>query len=136
MSRPAGTASLARGAASITLATAASRATGFVRVVVVAATMGTTYLANTYQTANTAPNVVFELLAAGVLTSVFVPTFVDYIVRGEREEGWAAGNALTSVALVALVGIAALLGLAAPLVIRVLTLDVDDASLRADEIAL
>ncbi len=41
----------------ITAATALSRATGFLRVIVVAAAMGTTYLANTYQTANTAPNV-------------------------------------------------------------------------------
>jgi putative peptidoglycan lipid II flippase len=134
--RAGGPGSLARGAAVITIATALSRVTGFARVLVVAGAMGATFLANTYQTANTAPNVIFELLAAGVLTSVFVPTFVDYIVRGEREEGWAAGNALTSVALVALVGIAALLGLAAPLVMRVLTLGVDDTSLRADEIAL
>ncbi|MBA2313633.1 MAG: hypothetical protein H0V97_12665, partial [Actinobacteria bacterium] len=56
--------SLARGAVAITAATVASRITGFVRVVVVAAVMGTTFLANTYQTANTAPNVLFELVAA------------------------------------------------------------------------
>ena len=88
--------SLARGAAIITVATALSRITGFVRVMVVAAAMGTTFLANTYQTANTAPNVVFELVAAGVLTSVFVPTFVDYLVRGRQDEGWQAANALTT----------------------------------------
>ena len=50
----------------MTIATGLSRVTGFVRVVVVAAAMGTTFLANTYQTANTAPNVVFELVAAQV----------------------------------------------------------------------
>src|SRR3712207_6840382 len=94
--------SLGRGALIITVATGVSRVTGFIRVVVVAAAMGTTFLANTYQTANTAPNVVFELVAAGVLTSVFVPTFVDYLVRGEREKGWDAANALASVALAAL----------------------------------
>lgn len=128
--------SLARGAAAITVATAVSRITGFIRVLVVAAVMGTTFLANTYQTANTAPNVIFELLAAGVLTSVFVPTFVEYIARGERERGWEAGNALTSVAVVALVGIALLVGLAAPLIMRALTLGVADPALRSDEIAL
>lgn len=41
--------SLARGAAIITVATALSRITGFIRVIVVAAAMGTTFLANTYQ---------------------------------------------------------------------------------------
>lgn len=105
-------------------------------MVVVAATLGTTFLANTYQTANTAPNVVFELLAAGVLTSVFVPTFVEYLARDRREEGWAAANALASVALVGLIGLSLLLALGAPLVMKLLTIGVDDPGLRADEVAL
>lgn len=120
----------------ITLATAVSRITGFIRVIVVAAAMGTTFLANTYQTANTAPNVIFELVAAGVLTSIFVPTFVEYLVKGEEKEGWDAANALTSVALAGLVVIAALMALAAPLIMRVLTIGVDDAALREGEVRL
>lgn len=120
----------------ITLATAASRVTGFVRVVVVAGAMGTTFLANTYQTANTAPNVVFELVAAGVLTSIFVPTFVDYIVRGRQEEGWEAGNALASVALVGLAALALLLAVAAPAVMQLLTIGVEDPALREREVEL
>lgn len=131
-----GTPSLARGAAIITLATAASRVTGFIRVIVVAAAMGTTFLANTYQTANTAPNVIFELVAAGVLTSIFVPTFVEYLVKGEEKEGWDAANALTSVALVGLIAIGGLLALAAPLIMRVLTIGVNDAALREEEVEL
>ena len=127
---------LARGAAAITLATAVSRVTGFIRVLVVAAAMGTTFLANTYQTANTAPNLLFELVAAGVLTSVFVPTFVEHITRRTPEEGWRAANAMTSVALVGLIGISLLLALAAPLVMRLLTIGVADDALRAQEIAL
>lgn len=128
--------SLARGAAIITVATAISRLTGFVRVVAVAAAMGTTYLANTYHTANTAPNLLFELVAAGVLTSVFVPTFVDYLVREQEQAGWDAANALTTVALVALTALASGIALAAPLVMRALTVGVDPESLRTKEIAL
>jgi putative peptidoglycan lipid II flippase len=128
--------SLARGAAVITLATAVSRITGFVRVIVVAAAMGTTFLANTYQTANTAPNVVFELVAAGVLTSVFVPTFVDYLVKGRQDEGWQAANALTTIAIVGLVAIALIVALLGDPIMRLLTLGVDDPTLRAQEVAL
>jgi putative peptidoglycan lipid II flippase len=128
--------SLARGAAVITFATALSRVTGFVRVIVVAAAMGTTFLANTYQTANTAPNVVFELVAAGVLTSVFVPTFVDYLVRGRRDEGWQAANALTTIAIVGLVSIALVVALLGDPIMRLLTLGVDDPVLRAQEVSL
>jgi putative peptidoglycan lipid II flippase len=131
-----GEGSLARGAAIITAATLVSRLTGFVRVVVVAGAMGTTFLANTYQTANTAPNLMFELLAAGVLTSIFVPTFIEYLVKDEREEGWHAANVLTTVALVGLTILAAVLALAAPWIMRVLTIGVDRVDIRAREVAL
>ena len=127
---------LARGAATISIATAISRLTGFVRVIAMAAALGGTFLANTYQTANTAPNVVFELVAAGVLTSIFVPTFVEYLVRREHDEGWKAANALTSVALVGLIGLSLVIALAAPLIMRVLTIGVNDPDLRASEMAL
>ena len=128
--------SLARGAATISIATAVSRITGFARVIVMAAALGTTFLANTYQTANTAPNVIFELIAAGVLTSVFVPTFVEYLVKNEHAEGWRAANALTSVALLALIGLALIIALAAPLIMSLLTIGVDDPELRAAEVDL
>jgi putative peptidoglycan lipid II flippase len=135
-SGPARAPSLARGAAVITGATAVSRVTGFIRVIVVAATMGTTFLANTYQTANSAPNVLFELVAAGVLTSVFVPTFVSYLVKGERKESWEAANVLTSVALLGLTVLAAVIALAAPAIMSVLTVGVEQPVLRQHEIAL
>lgn len=128
--------SLARGAALITVATTVSRVTGFLRVAVVAGAMGTTFLANTYQTANTAPNLVFELLAAGVLTSVFMPTFVEHLVAGRREESWQAANALASIGLVGLIVLALALALLAEPAMRLLTLGVDDDILRAREIAL
>jgi putative peptidoglycan lipid II flippase len=98
--------------------------------------MGTTFLANTYQTANTAPNLIFELAAAGVLTSVFVPTFVEHLARGRSEEGWDVANAMASVGLVVLVGLGVLVALGAVPIMNLLTLGVDDPSLRSQEIAL
>lgn len=127
--------SLARGALVITVATAVSRLTGFLRVIAVAGAMGATFLANTYQTANTAPNLIFELVAAGVLTSIFVPTFVDYFSRGAREEGWQAANAMTSVALVGLAIVAGLLALSAPLIMRFLLHEVGPGE-REDAVRL
>ena len=91
-------------------------------------------MANTYQTANTAPNVLFELLAAGVLTSVFVPTFVEFIVSRRRDEGWVVADILSTAAVLALCGLSLLLALAAPLVMRLLTIGVEDGPVRADEI--
>jgi putative peptidoglycan lipid II flippase len=133
---PATRASLAQGVAASSIATAISRLSGFVRVVVVAGAMGTTFLANTYQTANTIPNIVFELLAAGVLTSVFVPTFVQYLAAQRKQEGWEAANALGSVALVGLIALSALLALLARPVMFLLTIGVEDTALRTSEVNL
>ena len=55
---------LGRAAATISGLTAAARVTGFIRVLVATAVLGTTFLGNTYQAANGVPNVVFELFAA------------------------------------------------------------------------
>jgi putative peptidoglycan lipid II flippase len=86
---------VARSAAGMGLATAISRAFGFVRVLVIAAVLGTTYLGNTFQASNSFSNVLFELLAAGALSAVLVPTFVDLLDRGEeREAERLAGNIL------------------------------------------
>lgn len=78
----------ARDTATVAALTLVSRLTGFVRVVVVAGVLGTTFLGNTYQTANTVPNIVFELVAAGILTAVLLPTLVrlfDHGAPGEAE---------------------------------------------------
>ena len=57
--------SVGRAAAGMGAITAVSRALGFVRVLVVAAVLGTTFLGNAFQSANSLSNVLFELLAAG-----------------------------------------------------------------------
>jgi putative peptidoglycan lipid II flippase len=67
------------------LVTALSRVIGFGRVLVVTAILGTTYLGNTYLGANSLSNVAFELLAAGALSAVLVPTFVRMLARGEDD---------------------------------------------------
>src|SRR4029077_3922116 len=71
--------SVTRAAVGMGGVTAASRLMGFVRVLVIAAVLGTTYLGNTFQAANSVSNVLFELLAAGALSMVLVPTFVNLV---------------------------------------------------------
>jgi putative peptidoglycan lipid II flippase len=129
-------ASLARSAAAITAGNAVSRATGFVRVVAVAAALGTTFLGNTYQTSNLVSNVLFELLAAGLLASVLVPRFVSSLAAGQRRDAQEVAGALLSLCLVAL-GVIALAGAAAGhLVMRALTVAVSDPAVREREIRL
>ena len=119
-------ASVARAAAGMGIATAVSRGIGFARILVIAAVLGTTFLGNAYQSSNAVGNVLFELLAAGALSAVLVPTFVEHLDRGDVAEAERLAGRILGVALVAL-GAVALIGiLAAPLIARLLTAGVAD----------
>lgn len=71
---------LLRSAGQVAVGTLMSRITGFIRTIALAALLGNTLVNNAYNVANTLPNMVFELLLGGVLTSVIVPL----LVRAER----------------------------------------------------
>jgi putative peptidoglycan lipid II flippase len=90
------------------LATAASRFLGGVRVLVVAAVLGTTFLGDAFEGANALPTLVFELLAAGALSAVLVPTFARLFDRGEITEATRRAGGLLGIALVVLGAIAVL----------------------------
>jgi putative peptidoglycan lipid II flippase len=99
-----------------------SRITGFARALAMAAALGTTALGDTYQAANLVSNILFELLAGGVLSAVLVPTFVQ---RGGGAADRLAGRVL-AVATVALGAVAAVGMVAAPAIMRALTAGVGD----------
>jgi len=127
---------LARSTATMTALTAVSRGTGFLRIVVVTNVLGTTYLANTYQTANTVPNILFELLAAGALQAVMIPAMVDLVDAGDRDETEHVVGAVLGLTCTALAAITAAAMVAAPWVMRIMVSDVSDAQVRAAEVRL
>jgi murein biosynthesis integral membrane protein MurJ len=65
--------------------TAISRITGVVRGVVIAAILGATVFANTYQFTNSLPNLVFYgLLGGSMLSSLLIPALVRHVDTGDR----------------------------------------------------
>jgi putative peptidoglycan lipid II flippase len=81
------------------LGTLASRATGFLRTAVLVAVLGVKGVALAFTVANTAPNIVYELLLGGILTSVVVPL----LVRADRDgEGEAYAQRLLTLAVLVL----------------------------------
>ncbi len=123
----------ARAAAGMGVATAVSRGFGFLRVLVIAAVLGTTYLGNTFQASNSVSNVLFELLAAGALSAVLVPTFVRLLDRGEHGEAERLANGLLGLSLLALGAVAAVGVIAAPWLARLLSSGVDDPTIAAQQ---
>jgi putative peptidoglycan lipid II flippase len=74
---PGASASILRAAGTMAVASLVSRLTGFLRTVVLTAALGFAAVGNAYTVANTLPNIVYELLLGGVLTSVVVPLLVN-----------------------------------------------------------
>lgn len=129
-------ASLARSMAAMTVLTAVSRATGFVRIVVVAAVLGTTFLGNVYQSANTIPNVVFELVVAGLVQAVLIPSLVARLDRGDQTDAEHVAGAVLGLTTVVLATVAVVGAVVAPWLARLLFAGAGDAATRADQARL
>jgi putative peptidoglycan lipid II flippase len=67
---------LFRASGVMALGTIISRITGFIRGILLVAVLGTTLLADTYNVANTMPNILYNLLVGGALTAIFIPQLV------------------------------------------------------------
>jgi len=76
---------IARGAAVIAGLTVFSRIFGLVRTVVFAQTVGATCLGTAYSTANQVPNLVYELVLGGALTSAMVPVLARSAERSATD---------------------------------------------------
>jgi putative peptidoglycan lipid II flippase len=106
-SRPAGapaseepTPSLARTSGVMALGTIASRGTGVLRTIVIAAAVGSAgQLADAYNIPNAAPNAVYDLLLGGILTSVVVPLLVKAVKENVKTGEEYAQRLLTLVAV-------------------------------------
>jgi putative peptidoglycan lipid II flippase len=107
-----------RNTAVMSLGTALSRLTGFLRLTAAAAALGSGVVASAYNAANVTPNIVYELVLGGILTSVFVPVFVEWLEKRGRGEAWDLARRVLTVAVVGLVLIAAAGILLAPWIMR------------------
>ena len=115
--------------------TGLSRLTGFGRVAALAYALGLTSLTDTYNLANTMPNVVYELLLGGILTTTLVPVFVSHLDHDDEE----ATDAVVSVAVVVLLALTVVAVLAAPLIVHLYTLRVpaaDQGAVRSEATTL
>jgi len=126
-----------RNTALMTVGTTLSRLTGYVRIAVQTAALGVTIapLGNVYTQANTTPNIVYELILGGILTSVFVPVFVDHQRRSGRDAAFDLGRRVLTLALVLLSAVAIAGIVFAPQIMR-LYLVASDAADREAQIEL
>ena len=100
------------------LGTALSRVTGLIRVSVFAIVLGQRALADAYNSANSSPNAVYELLLGGVLSASLVPMFTRHAAEDDEE----ATSTVVTVAIIALLVIAIVAVIAAPWIFHLYSL--------------
>jgi len=121
---PGASGGILRAAGTMAVATLVSRITGLLRSMVLVAALGVFAVGDAYNTANTLPNIVYELLLGGVLASVVVPLLVHAQER-DRDGGTAYAQRLSTIAVAGLVVVTGLAVLAAPLLTRLYGIDDD-----------
>ncbi len=120
--------SVARNSAMMAVGSIVSRVTGFVRTVAIAAAIGGAAFADDYNLANTLPNMVYELLLGGVLSSVIVPLLVRARTT-DADRGEAYTQRLLTAATVFLAGATVVAVLAAPVLATILARRAEDRHL-------
>ena len=93
---------LFRASGVMALGTIISRITGFVRGILIVAVLGTTLLADTYNVANTMPNILYNLLVGGALTAIFIPQLVRSFDHEDGGDDFAS-RLITTISLILLV---------------------------------
>jgi murein biosynthesis integral membrane protein MurJ len=99
---------VARAAVLIAAVTIVARLAGFARLFVFARTVGPSCLGDTYFTANTVPNIVFDIVAGGALSSLVVPVLAGPSAAGDRRLVDRTTSALLTWAATILIPITAL----------------------------
>lgn len=112
--------SVARAAVLIAIVTVVARLAGFARLFVFARTVGPSCLGDTYFTANTVPNIVFDIVAGGALSSLVVPVLAGPAAAGDRSVVNRTTSALLTWAATILIPITVLGALITRPLIRVL----------------
>jgi putative peptidoglycan lipid II flippase len=116
--------SLARSTGVMAVGTLLSRVSGFGRVFAMAYAFGfvRTRLTDTYNLANTTPNIIYDLVLGGVLSATLLPVFVHRLSADDEDDAWRSISAVVTVVVVVLVGITAAFALLAPWIVRLYTL--------------
>ena len=118
----------ARNAAVMAAGTALSRVTGFMRYAALAYVLGLTLqygqtnLPSTYNLANSIPNMVYDLVVGGILASLFIPVFVEYLSTRSKDEAYYVASSATNITLVLLALVTVVGIFASPLIIRLMTI--------------
>ncbi len=112
---------LRRATTVMAVGTTLSRATGVLRIFALTYALGTLNLADSYNLANTMPNIVHDIVLGGILSATFVPVFVQRLTTRADDEAWDAVSAVVSVTMIVIAAASLLFLVAVPFIIDATT---------------
>jgi putative peptidoglycan lipid II flippase len=83
--------------------TLASRLTGLLRVLVLAWVLGFTPIADSFNLANTVPNMLFDLVLGGIAGATFIPVFIERLTLDGERRAWRSISSVITGAFIVLV---------------------------------
>ena len=112
--------SLARAGLIVSGAFLVSRVLGYVRIIVIANSFRSVEL-DAFFAAFRIPDLIFQLVAAGALSSALIPIVSGLFTTGERERAWRVVSTVINLMLIGLLVLAAGLFVLAPVIVPVIT---------------
>ncbi|MHB8330272.1 MAG: murein biosynthesis integral membrane protein MurJ [Acidimicrobiales bacterium] len=111
----------ARDSAVMAVGTALSRVTGVLRLLALVYAVHFQGLADSYNLANTMPNVIHDVVLGGIVGATFVPVFVSRLAGRAEDEAWDAISAVASVTVIAIAVASIAFLVASPFIIDLMT---------------
>jgi putative peptidoglycan lipid II flippase len=121
---------LARAGILVTAAYLASRILGWIRLVVISSVFGANADLDAYFAAFRIPDLIFQLVAAGALSSALIPVLAHLVADDEEARAWRVVTTVINLMLLALLGLSVVVALAAPLIIPIITPGFDTAQIE------
>ena len=115
------TAALARAGLIVSSAFLLSRLLGYVRGSVMAAVFGLSAQLDAFSAAFRLPDLMFQLVAAGALSAALVPIISALLATDEQRRAWRVVSTVATLVLVALLVLAVVFFVAAPLIVPLIT---------------
>ncbi len=79
-----------------------SRILGFVRDTAMTTQFGRSNITDAYIAAFSIPDLLYNLLVGGALSSAFIPVFSSYLARDREDEGWEVASTVINIAVIGL----------------------------------
>lgn len=127
------TKSVAKAAGLIAVASLISRLLGFLREAILSGFFGKSYITDAYNAGFAVPNLFYQLLVVGALSSAFIPVLSGYIAKKNKDEAWNVASTVITLVVLVLSAITLIAMIFTP---QIIALYIPDAPLKTKLLAV